>query len=88
MYIFSYCAIIIYVHLTYNSLHLFLYPALQEPQNEIGLYSYIVAGVGIAVVAVVSILGLFAVHTVYKRYRMRKDMNLAFKVRIQRILLS
>lgn len=53
---------------------------MQEPQNEVGLYTYVVVSICLVVLAVAAVLTVFAAGHVYRRYRLKKQMRRAFQV--------
>lgn len=55
-------------------------PVLQEPQNEISLYIYVVVTLCAVGLLVASVLAMFTANSLYKRHRIRKQMNKAFQV--------
>lgn len=56
------------------------YIALQEPQNKISLHTYIAVSLCAVAVAVIAIMSAFVANYLYKRHRIKQQMNKAFQV--------
>lgn len=72
------------IHITYQLSQImnrtFSLLALQEPQNKINLHTYIAVSLCAVAVAVIAIMSAFIANYLYKRHRIKQQMNKAFQV--------
>ena len=71
---YTYCISSQIMNMTFSLL------ALQEPQNKISLHTYIAVSLCAVAVAVITIMSTFIANYLYKRHRIKQQMNTAFQV--------
>ena len=60
--------------------YLYCSPAIKEPVNEVGFYTYVIASLCVVALAVAAVLTAFTIKNLCRRHRMKKHLRGVFQV--------